>query len=155
MKRCLLIVLVFLTLFSSCFSNTASDSKQPSTVSIANSIMKDKVFDGEMISQSSETFMQLFDLNMDLVDEFCVYSSKSGEFADEIAIIKVKDKSVRDDITDTFEKRTADLLNKFQQDNSEQLIKVKNNVIFSKGVYFVFAITNDNDVARKTFEDSF
>ena len=142
----LLIMVLSILTFSACGKATAN----PVAKDVAASIVSDFSSDS-MTELSADRVNSYYDIDLKKLEDFSIYIEGSGGYADEVAIFKVKDNKDIEDIKASINDRIKNRLKDFDGYNSEELVKIKDNLVLVKGKYILFVISENNDKAKSTF----
>ncbi len=143
-------ILAVMILFTGC-SGGSSSGKTPAAEEIANRIKETCSFDEMIKLEDSVLYNQYTDLNADIVADVAVYAS-TLVLADEICVIRVKSESDVDAALAAIDVRLADLKDKFTGYREEELPKVTNALIETRGTYILMTTTQDSETASKEFK---
>ena len=142
----LLIMILSILTFSACGKATANPVAKDVTASIISDFSSDS-----MTELSADRVNSYYDIDLKKLEDFSIYIEGSGGYADEVAIFKVKDNKDIEDIKASIDDRIKNRLKDFDGYNSEELVKIKNNLVLVKGKYILFVISENNDKAKSTF----
>ena len=142
----LLIMILSILTFSACGKATANPVAKDVTASIISDFSSDS-----MTELSADRVNSYYDIDLKKLEDFSIYIEGSGGYADEVAIFKVKDNKDIEDIKASINDRIKNRLKDFDGYNSEELVKIKNNLVLVKGKYILFVISENNDKAKSTF----
>lgn len=164
MKKYISFVLLtaMLTVASACGTSNSSPSAETSISmdKLQESMLSADTTLPEMTKISSDddqadlNFSYLSDLSYDLVDSY-FYAYAAEGTAEEIAVIKLKDKSdvstMMQSIHDHIESRQGT----FQEYDPEQAVLTEKAVVTRQGNYIALIISSKNGLVQKAFETSF
>lgn len=142
----LLIMILSILTFSACGKATANPVAKDVTASIISDFSSDS-----MTELSADRVNSYYDIDLKKLEDFSIYIEGSGGYADEVAIFKVKDNKDIEDIKASINDRIKNRLKDFDGYNSEELVKIKDNLVLVKGKYILFVISENNDKAKSTF----
>ena len=142
----LLIMVLSILTFSACGKATANPVAKDVTASIISDFSSDS-----MTELSADRVNSYYDIDLKKLEDFSIYIEGSGGYADEVAIFKVKDNKDIEDIKASIDDRIKNRLKDFDGYNSEELVKIKDNLVLVKGKYILFVISENNDKAKSTF----
>lgn len=170
LKRRLIIIMlvIFMLTISACGSNRENDNSDPKTSENSKSvpIATPEVSDiWDKISSEIES-PPLKDIPPVIIEEFYGFKvedlnyavfkrATQNTYADEIAIIKVKDSNQVPQIIKGIEGRVKDLQSQFEEYLPEEREKVDNYKIENKGDYILFVISNDESKIISIYESFF
>ena len=118
----------------------------------AESSLPQMLYASSTDGNADEQFQHISDLDYEKVDSYFVSYSKEGK-ADEIAVIAVKNPA---DVQEAKESLTAhqnDRHKLLEQYKPEEVVRVDDGLIFTKGQYAVLIISDHNNDIRKAFND--
>ena len=102
-------------------------------------------------SDAKDTFAILCDMDYDRVDEF-FYAYASDAEADEIAVVKLKDKSDVAPLMERLQKHVDQRVTTFQEYEPKLVSVIENAIITRQGVYVAMIIGEKNGLVQKEFE---
>lgn len=163
MKKYISCVLLtaMLTMVSVCGTGTSSSSDVTVSMSELQEVMlsADTTLP-EMTKISSENeqadlnFSYLSDLSYDLVDSY-FYAYAANGTAEEIAVIKLKDKSDASSMMQSIHDHIETRQGTFQEYDPEQAVMTEKAVVTREGNYIALIISSKNGLVQKAFENSF
>uniref|UniRef100_N2A0I3 DUF4358 domain-containing protein n=1 Tax=Eubacterium plexicaudatum ASF492 TaxID=1235802 RepID=N2A0I3_9FIRM len=163
MKKYISCVLLtaMLTMVSACGTGTSSSSDVTVSMSELQEVMlsADTTLP-EMTKISSENeqadlnFSYLSDLSYDLVDSY-FYAYAANGTAEEIAVIKLKDKSDASSMMQSIHDHIETRQGTFQEYDPEQAVMTEKAVVTREGNYIALIISSKNGLVQKAFENSF
>ena len=112
----------------------------------------------EMLNASSaekkakENFTDISDMDYKKVDSYSVSYAKEGT-ADEIAVIAVKNPSDVQEAKVSLAGHRNDRHTLYENYKPEEVVRVDDGLIFTKGQYAVLIISDHNNDIRKAFND--
>lgn len=112
----------------------------------------------EMLNASSaekkaeENFSYISDMDYKKVDSYFVSYAKEGT-ADEIAVIAVKNPADVQEAKESLAAHQNDRHKLLEQYKPEEVVRVDDGLIFTKGQYAVLIISDHNNDIRKAFND--
>lgn len=163
MKKCLscAILTVIFVMLSACGStNTPNPDKNISLTELQERMLAADTTLPEMTKVTDEdkqaelNFSYLTDLNYDIVDSY-FYAYASDGTAEEIAVIKLKDKSDAAAMMKAMNEHVAQRKGTFQEYAPEQVAMAEKAVVISNGSYIALIISSKNGMVQKAFRDSF
>lgn len=154
MKKLLSFALVILSVFCLCACNK-EEGKTPATADVA-AIISDSVEFTELIALTDDNIgPRYYGIDLEAIEEYEVLVCSSGALADEVAVFKMKDKEDVEDMLDVVRERKQELYDRFVDYVPEEINKINNAVIGSKGNYVYFVVSSDNSAAKKAAEGCF
>lgn len=135
---------------SACGKDKAEASKPLNEITA--DVMECGVEFPEMVEVAEENFQIKYGLTEDEYEEFSLWWAGSGADADEICIIKAKDK---DKVKQSVEERLAGQKDVFKDYVPEQYDKLCDTEVKTKGEYVYWLCTNDNKKAEEVLNSDF
>lgn len=148
----LLLAMVLAVLpLAGCKSGASAPKNTPPASDIADSIKASCTFEEMVKLEDSVLYNQYTDLNPDIVEDISVYAS-TLVLADEICVLRVKTENDVQAALSAIDTRLVDLKDKFTGYREEELPKVTDALIETRGTYILMTTTPDHDKALKEFE---
>lgn len=166
-KRLIILLLIIIMLvITACRPNRDNNNSNPSENSKSIPVATPEVSDIWNKISSEIDSPPLKDIPPVIIEEFYGFKNEDLSFAvfkratqntyaDEIAIIKVKDSNQVPQIINGIEGRVKDLKKQFEEYLPEEREKVDNYKIENKGDYILFVISNDNSKIISIFNSYF
>jgi len=114
----------------------------------------------EMVTRSSQdaeardNFTYLSDLNYNKVDAYCYAYADAGT-AEEMAVVKLKDKSDAAALMDSLHDHLAARQGTFEEYDPEQVPLTEDAVVTREGRYVALIVSKKNGLAQKEFQKFF
>lgn len=147
------IMVIILTLLTGCSSKDTT-SKEPSIDEIDQNI-NDDVDISNMVESDSDKLEKLYDIDIDKVENFKLYTAKTNIEANELLILKVKNEEdigdIKEDINDRIESQT----NSFKDYLPDEYFLIEKHVLKSNGNYIIFIICEEAEKIESLFDKSF
>lgn len=147
------IMVIILALLTGCSSKDTT-SKEPSIDEIDQNI-NDDVDISNMVESDSDKLEKLYDIDIDKVDNFKLYTAKTNIEANELLILKVKNEEdigdIKEDINDRIESQT----NSFKDYLPDEYFLIEKHVLKSNGNYIIFIICEEAEKIESLFDKSF
>ena len=147
------IIVRSLALLTGCSSKDTT-SKEPSIDEIDQNI-NDDVDISNMVESDSDKLEKLYDIDIDKVDNFKLYTAKTNIEANELLILKVKNEEdigdIKEDINDRIESQT----NSFKDYLPDEYFLIEKHVLKSNGNYIIFIISEEAEKIESLFDKSF
>lgn len=147
------IMVIILALLTGCSSKDTT-SKEPSIDEIDQNI-NDDVDISNMVESDSDKLEKLYDIDIDKVDNFKLYTAKTNIEANELLILKVKNEEdigdIKEDINDRIESQT----NSFKDYLPDEYFLIEKHVLKSNGNYIIFIISEEAEKIESLFDKSF
>ena len=159
--RCVLLT-AKLTMAAACGSTDAKDTPDPavSITQLQETMLSADTTLPEMTKTSSEdeqaelNFTYLSDLSYDLVDSY-FYAYATEGTAEEIAVIRLKDKSDASSMMQALHEHVKNRKGTFQEYDPAQVSMTEKAVVTREGNYVALIISSKNGLVQKAFESSF
>lgn len=153
MKKVSVILLMALSMaiFTSCGSK---ENANPIPKAITDNIISEMSTD-TMVELTEDRVSSYYDIDLDKLEDYSIYIEGSGGFADEVAVFKAKSTDDIEEIKTSITDRIDNQNKAFDGYNSEELVKIKDNIVLVNDNYILFVISEDNDNAEEIFRNSF
>lgn len=109
----------------------------------------------DMKAGDQTKLQKLYKIDVDNVDDFILYTSKSNVRADELAIIKLKDSSQAENVKEKIIQRIDAQKIKFKDYRPDEYFLVEHHVLKTKGPFIFFAVSKEADHMERAFDDVF
>ncbi len=154
-KRIILPALILITsvfTLSGCKEDSGSSEASKPINEITQDVLNCGVEFPEMVEVVEENFQIKYSLTSDDYEEYSLWWAGSGSDADEVCVIKAKDKDkVKTAVSDRLEgQKTA-----FKDYVPAQYDKLCKTEVKTKGDYVYWLCSNDNEKAEKALTDDF
>lgn len=161
MKRtaCLALALMLMALCG-CTNGTDSDGPDLDPETMVQAMMEVDTTLPEMVMRSSaeaeakDNFFYLSDLDYGKVDAY-FYAYADAGTAEEIAVVKLKNKSDAAAMMDSLHKHVESRQGTFEEYDPEQVPLTEGAVITNEGRYVVLIVSKKNGLAQKEFQKFF
>ncbi len=100
--------------------------------------------------EDSVLYNQYTELDEGMLEDAAVYTS-TLVLADEVCVLRLKNKSDVDAVIAAIDTRLADLTDKFTGYREEEMPKITSALIETRGTYILMTTTPDGEAARKEF----
>lgn len=157
---CFALAALMLTSFCGCTSNADSDGPDIEPEAMVRAMMEVDTTLPEMITRSSsdaeakDNFFYLSDLDYGKVDAY-FYACADAGTAEEIAVVKLKNKSDAAAMMDSLHKHVEARQGTFEEYDPEQVPLTESAVVTREGRYVALIVSKKNGLAQKTFQDFF
>lgn len=133
-------------------SNSAAAAQTDESVDV--SAVADKLKDGiefkdELVELDEAKIEKIIGVSADSYTKAKVYVSSSGGTAEEIDCFEAKDADSAKSIADTLNARVESQKKVFENYVPEEMTKLSDPVIVTKGSYVFLCLSNDNDKAKE------
>jgi len=109
----------------------------------------------EEMADANKYMAEAYSLNLDDIEEGIIKAPMINLQVDEVAIIKVKDKSKIEEVKAGMQKRVEQQIESFENYVPANAEIAKNSIIKSKGNYVVLIMSKDAELIDEAFENSF
>ncbi|WP_439876842.1 DUF4358 domain-containing protein (plasmid) [Bacillus mycoides] len=103
----------------------------------------------------SKKLQKLYNINLDEVESFVLYTAPTNIKADEIAVIKLDNTKSVDNIKKKIISRIEKKSKSFKGYLPEEYFLIEKHVLKTKDNYILLAISKDADKIEKTFDENF
>lgn len=121
------------------------------TEGLGKTLLKEISFKDNMGAIDDEVALLQYNITKDQVEDVVMYLS-TGASAEEIAIFKVKDDSIKQ-VQSAVEKRVEEKKISFKDYNPNELPKLENPTMYTKGNYVVLCISDEDEKSRKIIDE--
>lgn len=122
---------------------------------LADDIMSGVEFTDELVKLSDNAVEDFYSLPDGSVKSYIIYKSASGATAEEFALFDAGDPKNVDSIKSSVDERIEDLKFGFEGYVPEEMKKLGDAVIFTKGKYVFLGICDSPDSIKTIFEQAF
>lgn len=153
----LALAVAFLLLSGCVLSGCAARSENPEALTaaeIVEHIRQTASLDG-MQQGDADKLRKLYRLEAGAVADFVLYTASSNVKAEELAVIKVKDASDKENVLDRIQQRIEAQSIKFKDYRPEEYKLIEKHVLKSQGPFVFFAVSKDADRMEDAFDDAF
>lgn len=162
LKRALCLTLAALALAGAwgCTSSAGPDEPAVDPETIVQAMLAVDTTLPEMVERSSsddsakDNFFYLSDLDYSKVDSYC-YAYADGGTAEEMAVVKLKDKSDAAALMESLHEHVKTRQGTFEEYDPEQVPLTENAVVTSQGRYVVLIVSKKNGLAQGEFKKFF
>lgn len=151
-KRFLVIIALMVTflLFIGCSGKSSTNI----SLNDVHENIKKAVNVAEMRTEDGSKLKKLYGIDETKLDGFYLYRASSNVKADELLILKVKDKNDMEGIKSNINKRIEKQKASFKDYLPKEYDLIENNVIKTKDNFLLFAISQDADKISSAFDES-
>lgn len=110
-------------------------------------------FKDEMSELQDDMFEYLYEIDVAAIEEKAVYIS-TGATAEEIAVIKAVDGEKAEEVRKGLEQRVEDQKESFESYIPEEMVKLNDPVLETKGNYIILCISDNNARAKEIIEEN-
>lgn len=162
LKRVLCLTLAALALAGAwgCASSAGPDEPAVDPGTMVQAMLAVDTTLPEMVERSSsddsakDNFFYLSDLDYGKVDSYC-YAYADGGTAEEMAVVKLKDKSDAAALMESLHEHVKTRQGTFEEYDPEQVPLTENAVVTSQGRYVVLIVSKKNGLAQNEFKKFF
>lgn len=157
---CLSLAALLLANTWGCTSNSGPDEPTVDPETIVQAMLKVDTTLPEMVTRSSsdpeakDNFFYLSDLDYGKVDSYC-YAYADGGTAEEMAVVKLKDKSDAAALMESLHEHVKTRQGTFEEYDPEQVPLTENAVVTNQGRYVVLIVSKKNGLAQNEFKQFF
>lgn len=145
-------ILIVISMLAGCAGGVENaPQKAPPAEDIAQAIITSCSFDEMIKIEDSVLYNQYGDLDESILVDSAVYTS-TLVLADEVCVLRVKNEEDIKAVLAAIDTRLGELTDKFTGYREEELPKVKNALIETRGTYILMTTTPDGEVAAKEFK---
>lgn len=88
------------------------------------------------------------------MEDFILFTASSNVKADELAVIKVKDASDTENVTEKIQQRIEAQTIKLKDYRPEEYFLIKKHVLKTKGPFVLFAVSKEVDQIESVFDEA-
>jgi len=157
---CLTLAALTLAALCGCTNDTGSDGPDIEPEAMVQAMMDVDTTLPEMVTRSSsdaeakDNFFYLSDLDYNKVDSY-FYACADAGTAEEIAVVKLKDKSDAAAMMDSLHKHVEARQGTFEEYDPEQVPLTEDAVVTREGRYVALIVSKKNGLAQKEFQKFF
>ncbi|WP_077367090.1 DUF4358 domain-containing protein [Anaerosalibacter sp. Marseille-P3206] len=147
------IVVIVFTLLTGCSSKNTT-AKEPSIDEIDQNI-KEAVDISNMVESDSDKLEKLYDIDIEEVEDFKLYTAKTNIEANELLLLKVKEEKDIEDIKEDIKDRIETQSSSFKDYLPDEYYLIEKNILKSNGNYIIFVISEEAEKIENIFDESF
>lgn len=151
-KKLSALLLVAAVLFTGCQGRGTQVDLVPKDA--AQTLLEEVTFRDNLMIAEGDVANTYYNLN-DTIADHAIYVSGSGATAEEIAVLKVKDKANLKAAQAIVEKRVENLKIQFEDYVPGEMVKLKNPVIVAKGDTVILVLADDSGQAATAVDSLF
>lgn len=155
MKRFLSVLLMFaigMGMLAGC-SGEGGTSEELSAAKVGERIQQTVSFQ-DMKQRDLEKLQKLYQIEVEKVENFILYTASSNVKADELAVIKVKDASDTENVKEKIQQRIEAQTIKFKDYRPEEYFLIEKHVLKTKGQFVLFAVSKEVDQIESVFDEA-
>lgn len=138
-------------LFTAC---GGEEEKTPDVSAVLTAVVESQTLE-DMMDGNDDEFSFRYDIDMGDVEGYAMTYCGNGAIADEITVVKAKDKEAVNAVKAVFEKRIEKRTNDFAGYVPEEEAKLKKSTVEVHGNYVILLICPDNAAAKKAVDGCF
>lgn len=147
------ITVIIIALLSGCSSSNKTENEI--SINDIDQNIKESVDISNMVESDSDKLKKLYDIDFEKIEDFKLYTAKTNIEANELLILKVKDKEDIDDIKEVIEGRIETQSNSFKDYLPDEYYLIENHILKSNGNYIIFIISEEAEEIESSFDKSF
>ncbi len=140
MKKYLIAAITLILIIS--VTGCQKEDREVDASTITKRIMEEVSFKDSLSQISEDMVYRIYSISPDDVEYQEAYVG-SGATAEEVAVIKAKDKNGADKIKKAFEQRVEEQKNSFRNYVPEELEKLEHAIVEQKGTTVILCVTDD------------
>ncbi|CAH0122714.1 hypothetical protein PAE9249_05303 [Paenibacillus sp. CECT 9249] len=109
----------------------------------------------DMKQGDAKKLQKLYHIDAEDVEDFVLYTATSNVKADELAVIKVKDKNQVESVKAKLLQRIDAQTVKFKDYRPEEYFLIEKHVLKTKGPFILFAVSQEADRMERAFDEAF
>lgn len=152
MKKIIAAMMVCLTLFT--VTGCSREKKEDRVIDVhtmAQSLLNDITYEDQLTQVEGNMFQMIYGIAEDDIEEYEAYVS-TGATAEEITVIKAKDKATAEAIEEKLSERVAAQKASFESYIPKEVEKLEEAIVYQEGVYVILSISNESDKAENIVE---
>jgi hypothetical protein len=134
-------------LLAGCGDAQAADAGE-----VADELKTSLVFQDDMMEIEKDVLENYYRVTDEEIEDFKVYKSASGATAEEIAVFTAKSGKT-EAVKNAVEMRVEDLGLSFEDYVPEEMVKINNAVIVTRGSTVALVVADDSDGAKSLLDD--
>ncbi|MCM3140932.1 DUF4358 domain-containing protein [Brevibacillus sp. MER 51] len=155
MKRFLSVLLMFaigMGMLAGC-SSDGGTSEELSAAKVGERMQQTVSFH-DMKQGDLEKLQKLYHIDAEKVEDFILFTASSNVKAEELAIIKVKDASDTENVTEKIQQRIEAQTIKLKDYRPEEYYLIEKHVLKTKGPFVLFAVSKEVDQIESVFDEA-
>ena len=155
MKKFLAVVLTVAACLSMAACGKSDSGKQPAAADVVKAVADNLTFQDEMMSVDQAAISNLYNIDMEKVDEISMYTSSTRSTASEVTVIKMKDAADIQLAKDAAAERIEDQKIAYESYVPEEMVKIEGAVTYTHENYLILVMADDTSTVKETFEAQF
>ena len=155
MKKFLAVVLTVAACLSMASCGKSDSGKQPAAADVVKAVADNLTFQDEMMSVDQAAISNLYNIDMEKVDEISMYTSSTRSTASEVTVIKMKDAADIQLAKDAAAERIEDQKIAYESYVPEEMVKIEGAVTYTHENYLILVMADDTSTVKETFEAQF
>ena len=124
--------------------NKTNENIQIDIEELGTKIVESGAFEDELAKVDSSMIMQDYSFSTDEIKEIVSYQG-SGATSEEIVILQVNSKEQLNSVKEKINTRIEERKQAFENYLPEEVFKIDNNLLETRGTYVIFCISNDSN----------
>ena len=152
----MLSIIGMVSMFSGCSRDPAGNAEKDVPISdITEKLKSDLTWVDSMRQLEDSVIEKWYSFDSEKVESCEVYVAETGATAEEIAVVKLSDKSGLSDVEEIMQKRVDKRKKEFENYVPSEMYKLENAVNTNHGNYAALIICDDFEKAGDVFEECF
>lgn len=148
----IIIVILLVIIGAVLFFNRTSEDIQIDIEELGTKIVESGAFEDELAKVDSSMIMQDYSFSADEIKEIVSYQG-SGATSEEIVILQVNVKEQLNSVKEKINTRIEERKQAFENYLPEEVFKIDNNLLETKGNYVIFCISNDSNKVEEVINN--
>ncbi|MBY0087385.1 DUF4358 domain-containing protein [Brevibacillus sp. M2.1A] len=148
----LLMVAIGMGMLAGC-SSDGGTSEELSAAKVGERMQQTVSFQ-DMKQGDLEKLQKLYHIDAEKVEDFILFTASSNVKAEELAIIKVKDASDTENVTEKIQQRIEAQTIKLKDYRPEEYFLIEKHVLKTKGPFVLFAVSKEVDQIESVFDEA-
>ena len=149
----MLAVSVGIGILAGCTAGNGEATEELTAVEVGEYIGQAVSLD-DMKQGDLERLQRLYHIEEGIVEDFVLFTAASNVQADELTIIKFKDRNDADSVLASIERRIEAQSAKFQDYRPEEYYLIEKHVLKTKGRLILFAVSEEADRMAEAFDEA-
>lgn len=132
--------------------NKTNENIQIDIEELGTKIVESGAFEDELAKVDSSMIMQDYSFSTDEIKEIVSYQG-SGATSEEIVILQVNSKEQLNSVKEKINTRIEERKQAFENYLPEEVFKIDNNLLETRGSYVIFCISNDSNKVEEVINN--
>ena len=132
--------------------NKTNENIQIDIEELGTKIVESGAFEDELAKVDSSMIMQDYSFSTDEIKEIVSYQG-SGATSEEIVILQVNSKEQLNSVQEKINTRIEERKQAFENYLPEEVFKIDNNLLETRGSYVIFCISNDSNKVEEVINN--